>query len=308
MSRYILKRIVAGLISVFLLVTITFFLMHSIPGGPFDPAEERKLTPEVVEQINKAYGLNDPVYIQYFHYLGNVLRGNLGVSYKMQDTSVNSIIARGFPVSARVGAIAILAALLVGLPLGIAAALRRGRATDRAATVLATIGIAVPSFIMMTLLMFLFVYILHLLPAYGLNSPQSYILPVVGLSLSPMSYIARLIRSSMLDSLGQDYIRTARAKGVSEFSVVAKHAMRNAVIPVVTYLGPLVAELLTGSFVAEHLFSIPGIGRDYVNSISSRDYSLILGLTMFLGIFVVIANLVVDLLYVVIDPRVKFEK
>ncbi len=308
MTRYILKRLLAGLISVFMLVTITFFLMHSIPGGPFDPAEERKLTPEVVEQINKAYGLNDPTYVQYFRYLGNVLRGNLGVSYKTQDTSVNDIIARGFPVSARVGAIAILAALMVGLPLGIAAALRRGRATDRAATVLATIGIAVPSFIMMTLMMFLFVYTLHLLPAYGLNSPQSYILPVVGLSLSPMSYIARLIRSSMLDSLGQDYIRTARAKGVSEFSIVAKHAMRNAIIPVVTYLGPLVAELLTGSFVAENLFSIPGIGRDYVNSISSRDYSLILGLTMFLGIFVVIANLVVDVLYVVIDPRVKFEK
>ena len=308
MTRYILKRLLAGLISVFMLVTITFFLMHSIPGGPFDPAEERKLTPEVVEQINKAYGLNDPTYVQYFRYLGNVLRGNLGVSYKTQDTSVNDIIARGFPVSARVGAIAILAALMVGLPLGIAAALRRGKATDRAATVLATIGIAVPSFIMMTLMMFLFVYTLHLLPAYGLNSPQSYILPVVGLSLSPMSYIARLIRSSMLDSLGQDYIRTARAKGVSEFSIVAKHAMRNAIIPVVTYLGPLVAELLTGSFVAENLFSIPGIGRDYVNSISSRDYSLILGLTMFLGIFVVIANLVVDVLYVVIDPRVKFEK
>lgn len=308
MSRYILKRVLAGLVSVFVLVTITFFLMHSIPGGPFDPAEERKLTPDVVAQINKAYGLSDPVYIQYVHYLGNVLHGNLGISYKMQDTSVNSIIARGFPVSARVGTIAILAALLVGMPLGIGAALRRGRMTDRVSTVVATIGIAVPSFIMMTLMMFLFVYVLHLLPAYGLNSPQSYILPVVGLSLSPMSYIARLIRSSMLDSLGQDYIRTARAKGVSRFSIVAKHAMRNAVIPVVTYLGPLVAELLTGSFVAENLFSIPGIGRDYVNSISSRDYSLILGLTMFLGIFVVAANLVVDLLYVVIDPRVKFEK
>lgn len=308
MARYILKRVVAGLVSIFVLVTITFFLMHSIPGGPFDPSEERKLTPEVVAQINKAYGLSDPVYVQYFRYLGNLLHGNLGVSYKMQDTSVNDIIKRGFPVSARVGMIAIIASLVIGLPLGIAAALKRGRATDRAATLIATIGIAVPGFIMMTLLMFLFVYDLHMLPAYGLDSPRSYILPVVGLALAPISYLARLIRSSMLDSMGQDYIRTAKAKGLSPFTVVAKHAMRNAIIPAVTYMGPLVADLLTGSFVAENLFSIPGIGRDYVNSISSRDYSLILGLTLFLGIFVVAANLVVDILYVIIDPRVKFEK
>lgn len=308
MVRYVLKRLVAGVISIFVLITITFFLMHSIPGGPFDPAEERKLTPSVVEAIDKAYGLDQPVYIQYFNYLRSVMHGDLGISYKMQDTTVNEIIGRGLPVSARVGTIAILLALFVGLPLGVIAALKRNKTADRIATFIATIGIAIPGFVIMTLMMLLFVYYLHLLPAYGLNNWQSYILPVVGLALAPISYITRLIRSSMLEALGQDYIRTAKAKGVSRFSIVTKHAMRNAIIPVVTYLGPLVAELLTGTFVAEKLFSIPGIGQNFVNSINSRDYSMILGLTLFLGIFVVVANLVVDVLYVVIDPRVKFEK
>jgi oligopeptide transport system permease protein len=309
MAHYVLKRLFAGILSIFVLITITFFLMHSIPGGPFDPAEERKLTPTVVEAINKAYGLNQPVHVQYLNYLHNVIfHWDLGISYKTQDMTVNEIIGRGLPVSAKVGTIAILAALAVGLPLGIIAALKRNRAADRIATFIATVGIAIPGFVIMTLMMLLFVYDLHLLPAYGLNSPKSYILPVIGLAFAPISYIARLIRSSMLDALSQDYIRTARAKGVGPFSVVAKHAMRNAIIPVVTYLGPLVAELLTGTFVAEKLFSIPGIGQNFVNSINSRDYSMILGLTLFLGIFVVVANLVVDILYVIIDPRVKFEK
>ena len=217
-------------------------------------------------------------------------------------------MARGFPVSARVGFVATLVALLLGIPLGIISALRRGKWPDRASMIFATVGISIPSFVLTVLLLYLFAVVLKWLPTFGLTTWKHYLLPVTGLAVAPIAYIARLMRSSMLEVMRQDYIRTARAKGLSELMVVLKHALRNAIIPVVTYLGPLIATLLTGSFVVERIFSIPGIGRDYVSSIGDRDYAVILGVTIFFGALVVIMNILVDIMYAVIDPRVKIDE
>ncbi|WP_307992162.1 ABC transporter permease [uncultured Clostridium sp.] len=307
MLKYILKRLVAGTITIFVLITATFFLMHAIPGGPFSPAEEKKVPASVIEAVNEKYGLNDPVYVQYGRYLKGILEGDLGISFKQQSRSVNDIIERGFPVSARVGILAALIAVPVGISIGIISAIKRGRILDYGAMAFATIGISIPSFILTVLLMYLFCNILKLLPTYGLTSWKHYILPVICLAFGPISYIARLIRSSMLEVIRYDYIRTARAKGVSEFLVIMKHALKNACIPVVTYLGPMIAGLLTGSFIIERLFAIPGMGRDFVTSISDRDYSVILGMTIFFGAFVILANIVVDILYCIIDPRISME-
>jgi oligopeptide transport system permease protein len=307
MGNYILKRIFAGAITTIFLITIAFFLMHSIPGGPFSHNEDRNVPESVIEMVEQKYGLNDPLYVQYFKYMKSIARGDLGISFKQQDESVNKLIEDGFPISARVGLIAVIVSILIGMPLGIISAIKRGSWMDIGAMVIATIGIAVPGFVIAILNLYLFCVVLHILPTYGLDTWQAYILPVAGLAFYPISYIARLTRSSMLEVMRQDYIRTARAKGVSEFFVVTKHALKNALIPVVTYLGTLIASLLTGSFVIERIYSIPGIGRQYVTSISDRDYSVILGMTVFFGVFVIIANIVVDVLYAVIDPRVKFD-
>ncbi|MGA2080489.1 MAG: ABC transporter permease [Holophaga sp.] len=307
MFVYILKRIFAGFLTLWVLVTITFFLTRAIPGGPFSPAEERKTPPEVIAAIQKKYGLGDPVPVQYLHYLDNIAHGDLGVSFEELDVSVNEIVRRGFPVSARVGLLAVITALLFGIPLGITSAIRRGRWMDRLSMVLATVGISIPSFVLTVLMLYFFAVVLKVLPTHGLTTWKHYLLPVIGLAVAPISYITRLMRSSMLEVMRQDYIRTARAKGLSELGVVARHALKNAIIPVVTYLGPLVAALVTGSFVIERIFSIPGIGREYVASIGARDYAVILGMTVFLGALVVALNIVVDILYAVIDPRVKID-
>ncbi len=307
MARYVIKRVVAGLFSIFVLTTITFFLMHAVPGGPFSPAEQRDVPQEVLEQIEAKYGLDKPVYEQYLLYMGGLLHGDFGNSFKKADTSVNELIGSGFPVSAEVGGLAILLAMIVGIPLGILSATHRGKFIDKFSMTFATVGISVPSFVLSVLLMFLFAVKLRILPTYGLETWQSFILPVFCLAFSPIAYITRLMRSSMLEVMRQDYIRTARSKGVSEFFVIAKHALRNSIIPIVTYLGPLVAALLTGSFVIERLFSIPGIGRYFVSGISDRDYSVTLGLTIFFGALLILCNIIVDLFYVIIDPRVKIE-
>lgn len=308
MIHYIIKRIFAGILSLFILVTITFFLMHAIPGGPFSPAEERNIPPSLLLKLEAKYGLNKPLYTQYTDYLKNIVRGDLGVSFKQEDTTVNEMISRGFPVSAKVGAVAVIVSLLIGIPLGILSAIKRGKWEDWASMIFATIGIAIPSFVITVLLMFFFAIKLKWFPVYGISTPIHYVLPVIGLAFSPIAYIARLMRSSMLEIMRQDYIRTARAKGVCEFIVIIKHALRNSIIPIVTYIGPLVAALLTGSFVVERLFAIPGIGREFVTGISDRDYSIILGLTIFFGAIIIITNLIVDLLYVIIDPRIKIEE
>jgi oligopeptide transport system permease protein len=307
MTNFILKRLFSGFITTIFLITIAFFLMHSIPGGPFSHNDDRNVPQSVIEAVEEKYGLNEPLHIQYFNYMKSIAKGDLGISFKQQDESVNDLIKTGFPISARVGLIAVIVSILLGIPLGIISAIKRGTWMDISAMIVATIGIAVPSFIIAILNLYFFCVILHVLPTYGLESWQSYILPVMGLAFHPISYITRLTRSSMLEVMRQDYIRTARAKGVSEFFVVTKHALKNALIPVVTYLGTLIAALLTGSFVIERIYSIPGIGRQFVTSISDRDYSVILGMTVFFGIFVIISNIVVDVLYAVIDPRVKFE-
>ncbi len=308
MLKYIFKRIVAGVLSLFVLITITFFLMRAIPGGPFSPADQRNVPEKILEQINEKYGLNDPLIVQYKRYLTNLLQGDLGISFKKQDTTVNELIANGFPVSAQVGALAIIVALSIGIPLGILAAVKRGKGIDGFAMVLATIGISVPSFVVCVLMMYLFCEKWKILPSYGLNSWKSYILPVFCMAFSPIAYITRLMRSSMLEVMGQDYIRTERSKGVPEFTVIGKYALKNSILPVVTYIGPLVASLLTGTFIIEKLFSIPGLGRYFVSAIGDRDYSVTLGLTVFLGIMIIVCNLVVDIMYVVIDPRVKIDE
>ena len=307
MSRYIIKRIFSGIITVWILITVTFFLMHSIPGSPFVKGEQ-KMPPEILQRLEEKYGMDKPLHMQYLTYLKNILRGDFGISFKKANTSVNDLIARGFPISARVGAVAVIVSVIVGIGLGIVSAIRRGSFFDGASMVFATIGISIPTFVTSVLLLYLFAGILRWLPTYGLTSWQHYILPVSCLSFSPIAYIARMTRSSMLEVMQQDYIRTARAKGVREFLVILKHGLRNAILPVVTYLGTLIASLLTGTFVVERLYSIPGLGKYFVDGVSSRDYNIILGLTVFLGIFVVICNIIVDIMYGIIDPRVKIDQ
>ncbi|QRG66791.1 ABC transporter permease [Brevibacillus choshinensis] len=308
MAAYIVKRFFASILTMFVLVTITFFLMHAVPGGPFSPAEERKVPKSVMEKMEEKFGLNEPLSVQYVNYLKSILQGDLGFSFKQSDVTVNELISQGFPVSAKVGLIAIIIALIIGMLLGITSAIKRGKWADWLSMIVATIGISIPNFVMTVLMLFLFAVVLKLLPTYGLSSWKHYILPVIGLAFGPIAYIARLMRSSMLEVMRQDYILTARAKGVPEYRVIFKHALKNAMIPIVTYLGPLVAALLTGSFIVERVFSIPGIGRDFVTGISDRDYSVILGLTVFLGLFIIIANFIVDILYAIIDRRVKIEE
>ncbi|MCI5914731.1 MAG: ABC transporter permease [Christensenella sp.] len=306
MIQYIIKRLLAAILSMFLLVTATFFLMHAVPGSPFNPGEQKNIPPEILAQIRSKYGLDDPPFKQYVSYMGKLLQGDLGVSFKKQNYSVNELVMSGFPASAKIGIWAIIVALAIGLPLGIISALKRGGWMDWFSMILATIGIAVPTFIIAMLLLYIFAMRLGWLPVFGWGTWKHMVIPVACLSLSPIAYITRLMRSSMLEVSRQDYIRTARAKGVGEFMVIGKHAVRNAILPVVTYLGPLVAGLLTGSFVIERLFMIPGLGRYFVTAVSDRDYSVILGLTIFYGGFLMICILLVDIAYAIIDPRVRF--
>lgn len=279
--------------------------MRMIPGGPF--TGEKTLPKQILDNLNEKYGLNKPLHIQYVNYLKSLLKGDLGISIRQQGRTVNEIIADTFPVSAKVGALSVLFTLLVGIPLGIWSALHQGKWQDNFSMILATIFITIPSFVLAVLLLYFFAVKLQMLPVMGLDMPSAYILPVFSLSAYSISFIARLIRSSMIEALSQDYIRTAKAKGLSRVIVVYKHALKNSLIPVVTYLGPLVAGVLTGSFVIEKIFTIPGMGGYYVTSISNRDYSLIMGTTIFYAAFLILMNLVVDIIYVFIDPRIKLE-
>ena len=307
MGRYIVRRVISGVVTLFVLLVVTFFLMHIVPGSPFAQHED-KMPAEIRAQVEAKYGLDKPLMEQFITYLGNTLRGDFGISFIKPSTNVNEILDLGFPISARVGAIVVMVSLFIGVGVGILSAIRRGSLLDNAVMVFATVGVSVPLFVISVLLLYLFAGVWNVLPTYGLTTWRHYILPVACLSFSPIAYIARLTRSSMLEVIEQDYIRTARAKGVKESMVILRHALRNAILPVVTYLGPLVASLLTGSFIVERLFAIPGMGRYYVESIGSRDYNVILGMTVFFGIFVVACNLLVDILYGIIDPRVKMDE
>lgn len=305
MTNYVIKRIGYAFLTIFLISIITFTLMNMIPGGPF--LSEKAVSPATTEAMNKKYGLDKPKYVQYINYMGNLLKGDLGFSIKQKGRTANDIIFSTFPVSAKIGGISILLALILGIVMGSVAAVNRGKWGDSALMVFSTLGIAVPGFVVATFLMMFFGVNLHWLPTMGLKTPLHYILPVATLSFYPTAYITRLMRSSMLDALNQDYIRTARAKGVSKFSILFKHAMRNAIIPIITYVGPLLAYTVTGSFVVEKVFSIPGLGREFINCISGRDYPMVMSTTIFLAVLLVFMNVVVDIAYKLVDPRIKFK-
>ena len=302
---YVLKRIGLAILTICVVITITFFVMHAVPGGPF--VGEKATTPAVQAAMEAKYGLDKPVLEQYFTYLGDiVLRFDFGPSLKQRGRQVIDIIADGMKVSAKLGLIAAFGALVVGIVLGAVAALRRNKVIDKVIMVITTAFVSMPSFIAGALLLTIFAVSLHLLPANGAQK-NGLILPVVTLALYPMAYITRLTRSSMLDVLGQDYIRTARAKGVPGFKVIFGHALKNSLIPVITYFGPMLAYIVTGSIVVEQIFAVPGIGRAFVNSITGRDYPLIMGTTIILACLIIIMNLVSDLLYKIVDPRIELD-
>ena len=302
---YVLKRIGLAILTIWVVITITFFVMHADPGGPF--VGEKATTPAVQAAMEAKYGLDKPVLEQYFTYLGDiVLRFDFGPSLKQRGRQVIDIIADGMKVSAKLGLIAAFGALVVGIVLGAVAALRRNKVIDKVIMVIATAFVGLPSCIAGAVLLTIFAVSLHLLPANGAQK-NGLILPVVTLALYPMAYITRLTRSSMLDVLGQDYIRTARAKGVPGFKVIFGHALKNSLIPVITYFGPMLAYIVTGSIVVEQIFAVPGIGRAFVNSITGRDYPLIMGTTIILACLIIIMNLVSDLLYKIVDPRIELD-
>ena len=302
---YVLKRIGLAILTIWVVITITFFVMHAVPGGPF--VGEKATTPAVQAAMEAKYGLDKPVLEQYFTYLGDiVLRFDFGPSLKQRGRQVIDIIADGMKVSAKLGLIAAFGALVVGIVLGAVAALRRNKVIDKVIMVITTAFVSMPSFIAGALLLTIFAVSLHLLPANGAQK-NGLILPVVTLGLYPMAYITRLTRSSMLDVLGQDYLRTARAKGVPGFKVIFGHALKNSLIPVITYFGPMLAYIVTGSIVVEQIFAVPGIGRAFVNSITGRDYPLIMGTTIILACLIIIMNLVSDLLYKIVDPRIELD-
>jgi oligopeptide transport system permease protein len=303
LAKYLLKRLGYIILSLVFIITITFFLMQAAPGGPF--ASERKLPPEIEHQMNEAYGLNDPLYVQYFDYLVSSAKFDFGPSFKYVGQDVTDIISRSFPYSLILGAEAIFLALAVGVLLGVIAAIRHNKFGDYVAMVIAVLGISVPSFIMATILQYIFAIKLQALPVARFESFAHTILPAVALATTPLAFIARLMRSSMLEVLNADYIKTAKSKGLSERVVTYRHALRNAILPVVSYLGPLVASILTGSFVIEKIFGIPGLGNEFVVSVTNRDYTVIMGTTVFLSILLLVSILLVDLIYGLVDPRMK---
>ncbi len=305
MAKYIVKRIITMILTLFLIAGLTFILMHAIPGGPF--TSDRKLPEAVEKALIAKYNLDAPLYEQFFDYMKGLVRLDLGPSFKYEGMSVNEFIQKGFPVSAKVGAVTIIFVLLTSIPLGIIAALKNGRWQDIATMLLATIGVTIPSFVIATLLMYFFSLKLGLLPTFGLGGWKSYILPVIALGGYSLSFMARLMRSSLLEVMGMDYIRTARAKGLSEYKIITKHALRNAIIPVVTILGPTIANIVTGSFVIEKIFALPGMGRHFISSISNRDYTAIMGITIFYAAFLIAMVFIVDIFYSLIDPRIKYD-
>jgi len=303
---YILKRVLGALGTLLIIMAITFFLMNAIPGSPF---LTEKSTPQMIELANKKYGLDQPLLVQFKNYVVNYLHGDLGVSLKMQEgTEVSKIIfGQGkFELSIKLGLLALALAVLVGIPLGCIAAYKRGSWLDGFLRVVTTVGVAIPTFVLATLMLVFFAVQLGWLPVKSNTLPdfKSYIMPVISLSAYYTCYVAKLTRTSMLDAINQDYIRTARAKGVKTSKLVLKHALRNSLIPVVTYLGPVTAGIITGSFVVESTFQIPGLGRYFVQSVLNRDYTVIMATTVILSALVIIMNLVVDLVYRLVDPRI----
>ena len=302
---YIGKRILLAILTVWVVITVTFFVMHAVPGDPF--TNEKALPQAAKDRLEEKFGLDKPLFEQYVNYLKDIVVDlDFGPSLKKDGMMVQDIIADGLKTSAKLGVVAAGIALIVGVVLGAVAALRRNKFIDRAIMVLTTAFVSIPSFIMGTLLLYTFAVALNIVPANG-ASAAGLILPIITLSLSPMAHITRLTRSSMLDVLGQDYIRTAKAKGVSGVRIIFGHALKNSLIPVITYLGPMLAYIVPGSLVVEQIFAVPGIGRAFVSSITNRDYTLIMGTTIVLATLIVVMNLIGDIMYKVVDPRIKFD-
>ncbi len=305
MIAFLAKRLLWGLPVLFLVATITFGLLHLVPGGPFD--REKKLPPEIKRNVEAKYHLDRPVVEQYVLYLASLARGDFGPSYKYLGRDVRDILADTFPVSMQLGLFSVLLALLVGVGLGIAAAGNPGGWPDRLSMLAATAGIATPSFILGTLLILVFAHLLHLFPPALWEGIRSMILPGVTLAAAPAAYIARLTRSAMLEAWSREYVRTARSKGLSEERIAFKHVLKNSLGPVVTFLGPLTAALVTGSFIVEYIFSIPGMGKFFITAVTNRDYPLMMAVTLVYSALIVAANIAVDLLYRWLDPRVSVE-
>lgn len=305
MFRYIVKRLCLSLVTIFIVITATFFLMRLMPGGPFDG--EKNLLPEIKASLEAKYGLDKSLGEQYVKYLKDLFHGDLGPSMKYKGRTVQEIIGYSFPSSAKLGGVAIIVSLVFGILLGILAALKYGKWPDSLCMVLATLGVTVPNFVIATLLMYVFGVKLKWVQITGLNNWKSFILPSIALAGYSIAFISRLTRSKLLEVLKSDYIRTAKAKGVNGRSIIFKHALRNSLIPIITYLGPLIAGILTGSFVIEKIFAIPGLGREFVQTITNRDYTSILGVTIFYSTLLIMCNLMVDIMYVIIDPRIKLE-
>ncbi len=302
MARYTCRRILTGILSLFVLITVTFFLVRIIPGSPF---QRGGVSESVVEAIEQEYGLNEPLFTQYLSYIGGVLHGDLGISYQDPAVRVTEVIARAWPVTASVGAAALIVSLILGTGLGILSAVSGRRSVKQVISAGGMIAAGIPGFAAAILLMLVFSVKLKLLPASGLLSPVHYILPVAALSLYPAAMVSRLVSSTLETELTKDYVLFARAKGLGRRQVIFTHALKNAYLPVINYIGPVSASLLTGSFVVESIFTIPGLGREFVGSITNRDYTLILGLTVFMGAVVIFVNLITDLLCAWLDPKTR---
>lgn len=303
MVRYVANKFFYMLVSLFVLISATFFLMKAIPGDPF--TAEKKVPPEIKARLYEQYGLDKPLYHQYFKYLGEIAQGDLGVSMKRLNQDVTHLIGQTFSASLKLGLIAILVSVIVGVFLGMMAALYHRKFIDSAAMVLAVLGIAVPSFVVASLLQYVFAYKFHMFPVSGFKGPMYYVLPVAALSAQPIAFIARLTRSSMLEVLHADYIKTAKAKGLSWAAILSRHVLRNGILPVVTYMGPMTANIVTGSVVIEQIFGVGGIGKQFVEAIGVRDYTVIMGITIFYGVLLMVARFITDIAYVFIDPRIK---
>lgn len=323
MTKYIIRRLLWGIPVLFFVTLVVFILVRFLPGGPFDFAGEKQLPPSVVKNLEAKYHLNDPLWKQFVDYLWSVVRGDLGPSFRYRNRTVNDIIAEGLPVSAQLGMLAMLIAIGIGIPLGIIAALRQNTIVDYMATFFAIVGVSIPAIVMGPLLIWIFAlklqwfpvsrwgaqppYFLGFLPKPDITFWRHAILPAFTLGTGLSASIARLTRASLLQVIREDYIRTARAKGLAERLVIFRHALKNSMIPVVTILGPMFAAVLTGTFVVEQIFAIPGLGKHFVTSIGNRDYPIILGTTLLYGVAIVIANLLVDIVYAWLDPRIRFD-
>ncbi len=317
MLKFIFKRIFTGLITLFLVITITFFLLHKLPGDPFE--SEKAIPPQVKANLMVKYGIDKPLGVQYVNYLKNVAKGDLGISMKEKGRTVNSVIKNSFPISADLGIRAVIFGLVFGIPLGIIAALNRGKKLDYTSMIIAVIGISVPSFVIAGVLQLYAVDIhkailldkLHLplgkILLTGWDSPAKKILPVIALGFFSVAEVARLMRSKMIEIMDQDYIKLAIAKGVQPINIIFKHALRNAMLPIITVISPSIAAILTGSFVIETMFSIGGLGKYYIGSIIDRDYTMVLGVTVFYSAFLILMMIVMDILYALVDPKIKLE-